>query len=612
MNYTRYPHVCMLLLLAILMGSSCASHMHKLELLNKEHTLNEPITDNKFVIYQSLVRHFGNKNKTNAYYGSIAENGVGKFDDYSSKALAELSDLGITHMWYTGVLEHATMTDYSAYGIAVDDPDVVKGRAGSPYAIKDYYDVNPDFAIDVPNRMQEFESLLARTHQAGMQVIIDFVPNHVSRSYGSDQKPTDVRDLGADDNTDVAFASTNDFYYLPHQKLQVPQGYNPGGNAFQSAGKDGQFDEFPAKVTGNNVFSASPSKDDWFETIKLNYGVDILQHNVQHFKPVPPLWYKMRDILLFWAAKGVDGFRCDMVEMVPVEFWSWVVQEVKQQYPDILFIGEAYNKNEYANFYDIGKFDFLYDKVGLYDTLRTLVRHEDEGGVQGIQDVWRREVTGYSSKMLRFLENHDEQRFASSYFGGDAWRVVPAMVVTATLSTGPVMIYSGQEVGEPGAGAAGFSGEDGRTTIFDYWGVPQHQKWMNDGAFDGGQLTEKEKDLRLFYRTLLRLVRQEEAIKQGGFYDLMPAQYNNASMPRRVYAFLRYTEKERLLIITNFEHQEEQLTIHLPADVVDAFHLRGKDLVLTDLLTGTKSSVKRVESHIPIQIPADQSVILKF
>lgn len=594
------------------MGSSCASHMNKIELLNTENTLNEPIEDHKLIIYQSLVRHFGNKNTTNKYYGSIEENGVGKFNDYSEKALAELQDLGVTHMWYTGVLEHATMTDYSAFGIAVDDPDVVKGRAGSPYAIKDYYDVNPDFAIEVPNRMREFEQLIARTHQAGMQVLIDFVPNHVARSYGSDQKPADVRDLGADDHTDVAFASTNDFYYLPNQPLQVPPGYNPGGDAFQSPAKDGQFSEFPAKVTGNNVFSASPSKDDWFETIKLNYGVDIQQQNAAHFEPIPPLWYKMRDILLFWANKGVDGFRCDMVEMVPVEFWSWVVQEVKQEYPKIIFIGEAYNKNEYANFYEVGKFDYLYDKVGLYDTLKTLVRHEDHAGVQGIQDVWRREVAGYSSKMLRFLENHDEQRFASPDFGGDAWRAVPAMVITATLSSGPVMIYSGQEVGEPGAGNAGFSGEDGRTTIFDYWGVPQHQKWMNNGAFDGAQLNDSDKHLRAFYRKLLHLVRNEKAIRSGGFYDLMPAQQANSMMPRRVYAYLRYTEDERLLIVNNFEHQEQQFSIHLPADVVDAFHLGQEDLQFTDLLTGMESSIANFEKEIPLRIPGNQSIILKF
>ncbi|MCL7989201.1 alpha-amylase family glycosyl hydrolase [Sphingobacterium sp. lm-10] len=613
MKYTGYPTRCLPMLLAIIMGSSCASsHMNNLALLNKENTLNEPTPDNKLVIYQSLVRHFGNKNTTNAYYGVIEENGVGKFHDYTNKALVELKDLGITHMWYTGVLEHATMTDYSAHGIAVDDPDVVKGRAGSPYAIKDYYDVNPDFAVDVPNRMHEFEQLIARTHQADMQVLIDFVPNHVARSYGSDQKPANVRDLGADDNTDVSFSAGNDFYYLPGQHLQVPQGYNPGGDAFQSAAKDGKFDEYPAKVTGNNVFSASPSKDDWFETIKLNYGVDVQENNRRNFEPIPPLWHKMRDILLFWAAKGVDGFRCDMVEMVPVEFWSWVVQEVKQEYPEIIFIGEAYNKNEYANFYDVGKFDYLYDKVGLYDTLKTLVRLEDQAGVQGIQDVWRREVAGYSSKMLRFLENHDEQRFASPDFGGDAWRVVPAMVVTATLSTSPVMIYSGQEVGEPGAGNAGFSGEDGRTTIFDYWGVPQHQKWMNEGAFDGGQLTESDKELRLFYRTLLHVVRDQKAIRAGGFYDLMPAQHDNASMPRRVYAYLRYTENERLLIVNNFEHTAQELTINLPADVMEAFDLSGKQVHFKDLLTDKESSVEHFQGRIPVQIPANQSLILKF
>ncbi|MFD2600048.1 alpha-amylase family glycosyl hydrolase [Sphingobacterium corticis] len=598
------------LLFTLIMGSSCASHMNKLELLDKNNTLNEPTENNKLVIYQSMVRHFGNQNTTNAYYGSLEQNGVGKFNDYSEKALRELKDLGITHMWYTGVLEHATMTDYN--GIKMDDPDVVKGRAGSPYAIKDYYDVNPDFATNVDNRMQEFEALIKRTHQSDMKVLMDFVPNHVARSYHSDQKPEGVRDLGADDNTSVAFSANNDFYYLPDQHLQVPHGYNPGGDDFHAPNKDGQFDEFPAKATGNNVFSATPSKDDWFETIKLNYGVDFQQNGNKHFEPIPPLWNKMRDILLFWAAKGVDGFRCDMVEMVPVEFWSWVVQEVKTQYPNVLFIGEAYNKNEYASFYDVGKFDFLYDKVGLYDTLKVLTRHEDHAGSQGIQDVWRHEVKGYSSKMLRFLENHDEQRIASPNFAGNAWKIVPAMVVTATLSTSPVMIYSGQEVGEPGAGNSGFSGEDGRTTIFDYWGVPQHQKWMNGGAFDGGKLNDSEKDLRQFYKTLLRLVREEKAISEGGFYDLMSAQYGNDQMPRRVYAYIRFTEKEQVLIVNNFEKNEQHVRINLPEDVRQAFHLQGKSLQMKDLLSGQEITTSAIEDHISVHLPANQSLILKF
>src|SRR5690554_4268234 len=291
--------------------SACDQKTVDFALLDTENTTEEANTDHKLVVYQTLVRHFGNTNETNKPYGSITENGVGKFNDYTDLALAKIKEMGITHVWYTGVIEHATMTDYAAYGIAFDDPDIVKGRAGSPYAIKDYYDVSPDLAVDVPNRMAEFEALVQRSHDAGLAVIIDFVPNHVARTYQSDAKPDGVSDFGAADDTTVAFSSTNDYYYLPGEAITMPEGYNAGGDGFTHPMKDGHFDEFPAKVTGNNVFSSTPSLNDWSETVKLNYGVDV-EGGATHFSPIPPVWHKMRDILLFWAGKGVDGFRCDM------------------------------------------------------------------------------------------------------------------------------------------------------------------------------------------------------------------------------------------------------------------------------------------------------------
>lgn len=596
----------------VTMSFSCQSKRHELQLLNRDHTLNEPLDNHKHVIYQTMVRHFGNTNTTNKRYGSIEENGVGKFNDFTDDALQKLRALGITHIWYTGVIEHATMTDYSAYGIAVDDPDVVKGRAGSPYAIKDYYDVCPDLAVDVPNRMAEFEELIRRTHQHGMKVIIDFVPNHVARSYSSDNKPLGVRDIGIDDDKSTAFSPVNDFYYLPGERLVVPKGYDAGGPAFTSPLKDGKFDEYPAKATGNNVFSATPSLDDWFETVKLNYGVDFLQGEKKHFDPIPPLWFKMRDILLYWAEKGVDGFRCDMVEMVPVEFWRWVISEVRKEYPKTVFIGEAYNKQEYANFYDVGRFDYLYDKVGLYDTLKMLIRNEDSGGIRAIQQVWQQEVKGYSSRMLRFMENHDEQRIASADFAGCPWKGIPGMVVSATLATGPVMLYGGQEVGEPGLGDEGFGGEDGRTSIFDYWGVPQHQKWMNQGKFDGGGLTPDEQKLREFYKKLFAIVNTEKSIQEGGFYDLTLANPAADGRSNRIYAYLRYTNNERLLIVANFEHKEQRLSLAIPQDVVRAFKLEGSTLELYELLRNEALDIDFSEHTMELTLPANGAKIFKF
>ncbi len=594
--------------------SACGNPQDNAASLDPANTTDEVVTDHKLIIYQTLVRHFGNTNTTNQYYGSIAENGSGKFNDFTPEALEALKALGITHIWYTGVIEHATMTDYSAYGIAVDDPDIVKGRAGSPYAIKDYYDVSPDLAVDVPKRMDEFEALVARTHGQGLKVIIDFIPNHVARTYQSDAKPAGVRDFGEDDDTSVAFSPTNDFYYIPDESVIMPEGYNAGGDAFSSPLKDGKFDEFPAKVTGNNVFSSQPSLHDWSETVKLNYGLDVQDDNKAYFDPKPPVWLKMRDILLFWAGKGVDGFRCDVAEMVPVEFWNWVITEVKKEYPDMLFIAEAYDRNQYRNFLESGLFDYLYDKVGLYDGLKKLIRNEPEANVADIRFVWNEESRGFSSRMLRFLENHDEERIASPHFAGDPWLAVPAMVVTATLSTGPVMIYSGQEVGEPAVGDEGYGGDDGRTSIFDYWGVPQHQKWVNGGRFDGGGLDEKEQELRSFYKKLLHISREHPAINSGRFYELTDADGGSSGLTNKTYAYLRFTAKERVLVVANFEREPKSLLVKFPRDVVEEFGLSEKEITFRDLLWDDSPVVtlSDISTGLPLELPASGVLILEF
>lgn len=534
------------------------------------------INSDKLVVYQVMTRLFGNKKQLNKKYGTREENGVGKFNDISSKALSEIKDLGATHIWYTGVIEHATMTNYTASGIPLDDVDVVKGRAGSPYAIKDYYDVNPDLATDVAGRMEEFEALIGRTHESGLKVLIDFVPNHVARRYSSDARPAGIVDLGGNDDTGAAFLHSNNFYYIPGQSFEVPAGYDPlpGEN---HPTKDGKFEELPAKATGNDVFSASPSINDWFETVKLNYGVDYLNGRRKHFEPVPDTWDKMLEILSWWTAKGVDGFRCDMAEMVPVEFWEWVIPKIKEQSPDILFIAEIYKPDEYRDYLFRGKFDYLYDKVELYDTLRHII--EGKATTDDITAVWQRQE-GITHRMLRFLENHDEQRIASPFFAGKPEFAIPAMALTATMHTGPVMVYFGQEVGEPGAGNEGFHGEDGRTTIFDYWGVPAHQAWMNEGKFDGGKLTPEQKALRETYKYLLKLCRNEKLIADGAFYDL---HYYNRSQDfqgysNNVFAFLRHDQESALLIAVNFNKSaSEKVRVKIPEDALHKFGM--KDVV---------------------------------
>lgn len=510
----------------------------------------EVINKDKFIVYQIFTRLFGNQNSTNQFSGTIEENGCGKFNDINDTALAALKDFGLTHLWYTGVIKHATLTDYTAYGIPNDHPLVVKGIAGSPYAIKDYYDVDPDLAVDVNNRMAEFEALVSRTHQHGMKVIIDFIPNHVARQYHSIVRSTGVKDFGEDDDTSVAFSPENNFYYIPNHDFVVPEHHQP---PIQFASP---YHERPAKATGNDVFQPQPSQYDWYETIKLNYGVDYLNGRTTHFDPIPSTWTKMYEILAFWVGKGVDGFRCDMAEMVPAEFWGWVIPKIKTLNPEVIFIAEIYNPYEYHNYIFKGKFDYLYDKVGLYNSLRELI--EGRGTVESITRLWQVESGDISEKMLRFLENHDEQRIASRYFAGDPFIAIPAMTLSATMNTGPLMIYFGQELGVNPTQSEGFQGEDGRTTIFDYWGVPEFQQWVNEGAYNLEKLTESQKELRHFYENLNRFVKENEAVYAGEFYDLQFFNINGQSYnydKTRVYSYIRHTPDQKLLFVYNFDRE---------------------------------------------------------
>ena len=562
----------------------------------------------KLVVYQIMTRLFGNKISANRFYGTIEENGVGKFNDINDAALKGIIELGVTHVWYTGVIEHATLTDYTKHGIAMDDADVVKGRAGSPYAIKDYYDVNPDLAVNVGDRMREFEALVHRTHANGLKVIIDFIPNHVARSYRSDAKPPGVSDLGEGDDLTVSFRRDNNFYYLPGQSFQPPKDAHPG--TFTHPTKDGKYDEVPAKVTGNDEFTASPGIHSWYETVKLNYGVDIQNNRSKHFDPVPDTWNKMRDILIFWARKEIDGFRCDMAEMVPVEFWNWVIPQIREINPAIVFIAEIYNPSEYRNYISVGGFDFLYDKVLLYDTLRLLL--SGERSTKDIELI-QKGLEGVNDHMLHFLENHDEQRVASRFFAGDPWRALPGFVISATIDAGPVMVYFGQEVGEPGLGAEGYQSDDGRTTIFDYWGVPEHQKWMNGGKFDGGGLSEEQKQLRRFYSELLTFVSKNKAIASGEYADLTDFNISAGNFPPQVHAFLRFTEDERLLIINSFNSTDIDVKIAIPRELFQRMGL-AQDAAYTarDMLWHEVEIGFDKDLSFPLRLKPNSCLILKI
>ena len=556
-------------------------------------------TPQKPVIYQLMVRLFSNANPTRKTWGSLAENGVGKFSGINDAALDALTGMGITHVWYTGVLEHATATAFPDAGLQADDADVVKGLLGSPYAIKDYYDVAPALADDPTKRVAEFEALLARTHAHGLKAIIDFVPNHVARSYHSDAKPAGVQDLGEADDTQAAFAPNNNFYYLPGKSFVVPlpkADANRPPRKEKAPGEDGKFTENPAKATGNNVFSEKPSIDDWFETVKLNYGIDMqAPDQPKHFEPVPSTWTKMTDILLYWAGKGVDGFRCDMAEMVPVEFWHYGIQKVKEKYPKVIFIAEIYNPAIYHDYVATGGFDYLYDKVGVYDRIRPLMEGKADAKVEGITEVLA-QSEGIDGNMLRFLENHDEQRIASKDFAGDPWAAVPGMTVTTLLGSGPVLVYFGQEVGEKGEGVEGFGGEDGRSTIFDYWGVPTQQAWMNGGKFDGGGLDADQKALRDFYVKLLKLA-QDPAFVSGERLIL-------PTVNPHIFAFLRYSKEDGkgspMLVVANFSRTEDiEVDLSFSPELLEKVH--RKDAKILTL----------VEELFPVPDPAANEILFE-
>ena len=556
----------------------------------------------KMIIYQVFPRWFGNTNTKLVRNGSLAENGTGKFSDFTPLALSKIKELGTTHIWYTGVIEHATQTDYTAYHIQKDHTAVVKGKAGSPYAIKDYYDIDPDLADHVEDRMEEFEALVARTHEAGMKVIIDFVPNHVARQYHSDAQYNFIEELGQNDNTSKAFDPNNNFYYIPGQPLTLP---------FTDDDDGLEYSEFPAKATGNDRFDAFPNCNDWYETVKLNYGVDYLDGRSKHFDPIPNTWNKMLDILRFWASKKIDGFRCDMAEMVPVEFWEWAIPLVKKDYP-VIFIAEVYNPAEYRNYIFNGHFDYLYDKVGLYDTLRAVIC--GQAPASNIPACWQ-SLEGIQAHMLNFLENHDEQRLASDFFAKEPFAGISGLIVSALMNTNPMMIYAGQELGERGMDEEGFSGLDGRTTIFDYWSVSTLRNWKNGGKYDGGKLTEKQKQLRQQYATILNIAKNEPAINQGAFFDLMYTNEKNRFFNNRnQYAFLRKHKNEVILVVANFTHFEQNVWVNIPEDAFKTLGIKDNEAaMLKDLLTGTETiSTLTTAWPFKVKLPACSGKVLKF
>ena len=596
-------------------------------ILKRNTETKENMAGNKVIIYQVFTRLFGNKNRNNKPWGTIEENGVGKFNDFTIKALKEIKDLGVTYIWYTGVPHHALVRDYTSIGISNDSPEVVKGRAGSPYAVKDYYNVNPDLAVNPANRLQEFEDLVARTHKAGMKVIIDIVPNHVARKYEGKNNPEGTRDFGADDDVSVEYHRENNFYYIPNTPFKIPDTVKPL-NGESNPLSDKKFEEYPAKWTGNGSRMAKPDRNDWYETVKINYGIrpdgskDFpelppgfdAKSSQEHFdfwndKNVPNSWIKFRDVALYWTAKGVDGFRYDMAEMVPYEFWSYMNSAIKMANPESFLMAEVYNPNEYRNYIRLGKMDYLYDKVETYDKLKDII--QGRSWPDGLSDI-QNNLVDIEHHMLNFLDNHDEQRLASPKFAGTPEKGKPLMVVSTAISTAPTMIYFGQEVGEAANENGGF-GTNSRTSIFDYVGVPNHQRWMNEGKFDGGQLSKAEKDLRDFYKRLLNFSVQSSAL-MGKFQEIQSSNRNiTLGYDIAIYSYVRWSETQKLIVVTNFYWlATSNFELRIPADIVQKWGLKDGTYTITDQLYHESSIPLRVENgegKVQITIGPSESFI---
>lgn len=584
--------------------------------------------ESRLRIYQLFVRLFGNTNETRKQNGTLAENGVGKFNDINNAALKSLREMGFTHLWLTGVLQQATGTDYSNIGQPADDPDLLKGIAGSPYAIKDYFDVCPDYAAKPEHRLEEFRSLLDRIHSHGMKALIDFVPNHVARSYDSDVKPAlnfgAKGNDGAGDNMSILFSPQNNFFYLrpdrsgPPLRLPTCKDGRTISPTCQIAGMkcDGLFNGEMAfgRVTGNNVVSWTPTIHDWYETVKLNYGFDFTgsSETTRQYpnanasdETLPDTWKKMNGVLEYWQAMGVDGFRCDMSHMVPPEFWNWVIAKARARHVDVVFIGEAYD-NDPAKVPGVdpvisklnwGASNVMFDLLNagfnaVYDdpTYRAIKKiYEGPGWANDIDDAHSDDFIFENS--IRYAENHDEVRIAaSSQWDGLGMKIgAPVSAILYGLSRGALLLHNGQEVGEPGDGIEGFGRSDARTSIFDYWSMPAFTKWVNDHRYDGGRLSLEQNELRWFYSRLINLV-GEPAFRDGIYIPLNAANRDNPDYGRLsdeqpsghwFYAFLRYDHMsgQRFLVAVDLHPAItlKDVRIVLPQSAITSLDLASQD-----------------------------------
>jgi len=387
--------------------------------------------------------------------------GGGRFSSFDLPSLEYFKSIGVDVVWYTGVVRHSTGKPF------------VKGDPGSPYSISNYKDVNPYLADNEESRLDEFKSLIKRTHALGMKVLIDFIPNHVSP-----------------DNVDG-----------------IP-------------------------VKGYCDY-------DWTDTVKIDYDDP---------RTVPML----SDILRYWAGLGVDGFRCDMVELVPVRAMSELISSTKAAYPSTTFIAEVYEMNSYGRYVDAG-FDLLYDKSGLYDSLRDILCNSLTA--RSITWNWQR-LGPLQGNMLNFLENHDERRLASPAFAGCARKGYAATALAALFNSASIMVYFGQEVGESASESS-----DGRTSIFN-WCRPESVGRLHGEIHSFGSLLSAERETMAKYREIL-LAASSAPCRGGQNYDLCFMQGDGFD-PDRHFAFVRFDANRTALVVCNFSSDDAVVTVTLP------------------------------------------------
>lgn len=387
--------------------------------------------------------------------------GEGRFDSFDEASFDYFKSIGVDAVWYTGVVRHACGKPF------------VKGDPGSPYSIYDYKDVNPYLAEKEEARLDDFKSLISRTHAAGLKAFIDFVPNHVS----------------------------------PDNVNGIP-------------------------VTGSCDF-------DWTDTVKIDYGN-------------PGTLAVLAGILRFWVELGVDGFRCDMVELVPVDAMSYLISSLKADYPDLTFIAEVYEKDSYARYVEAG-FDLLYDKSGLYDSLRNIICN----GLSARAITWNWQRLGpLQGRMLNFLENHDERRLASHAFAAEARKGYAAAAVSALFNDASMMVYFGQEAGEDAT-----ESEDGRTSIFN-WCRPATVGRLYNEIHGIESLLEDEREVLSRYREILNAA-ASSPFRNGANYDLCYMQEEGFDQDRH-FAFLRYDAERTALVVCNFSDRDGTILTRLP------------------------------------------------